>query len=153
MGTGFIKNATGASNNPADKSIECNAALGVYNLGDNKGAIYVAGSPSSTDPRTRCAIELAAPIPARWIRASNGSAVTLEFEVPQSLLHPLPTLDNAVTSVESAISGKTRRHRGKRVSSYQSIGGCVRGKRNLTVTFTPEKGAAARGQDLVACTK
>jgi hypothetical protein len=151
VGTGFITNATGARSNPADRSIACNAALSVYNAGSNKAVIYVAGSPNSSNPRTRCAIELAAPIPARFIRASGGSATSLEFTVPPSLLHPLPTLDNAVTSVTSTISSTTRRYRGKRVSYFQSVGGCVGGRRNITVTFTPESGTSARAQRLAPC--
>ena len=153
VGSGFIKNATGASANIADKSIPCNAALSVYNSGNNRAVIYVKGSPNSTNPNTRCSIELAAPISARFIRSGGGRNVALEFTVPPSLLHPLPTLDNAVTSVSSTISGKTRRYRGKRVSFFQSIGGCVRSKRNITVTFTPESGTASRAQRLATCRK
>ena len=149
VGSGFIKNATGASNNKADRSIACNAALSVYNAGANKAVIYVAGNPSSTNPNTKCAIELAAPIPARFIR--TGGATALEFTVPPSLLHPLPTLDNAVTNVNSTISGATRTYRGKKVSYFQSTGGCVGGRRNITVTFTPESGTSARAQRLAPC--
>ena len=151
VGAGFIKNATGASNNKSDRSIACNAALSVYNSGANKAVIYVAGDPNSSNPATRCSIELAAPIPARFIRSSGATA--LEFTVPPSLLHPLPTLDNAVTNVNSTISGKTRTYRGKKVSFFQSTGGCVSNRRNITVTFTPESGTASRAQRLAPCTK
>jgi hypothetical protein len=151
VGTGFITNATGARNNPADKSIPCNARLSVINNGNNRATIYVEGDPNQSDPRRRCAIELAAPIPARFIRASGGRAVSLEFTVPQSLLHPLPTLDNAVTSVTSTIKRLTTRRRGKRVGFFESTGGCVRNRRNITVTFTPETGTAARAQRLAPC--
>jgi hypothetical protein len=151
VGTGFITNATGARNNPSDKSIACNAALSVINNGSNKATIYVEGSPQQSDPRRRCAIELASPIPARFIRASGGRAVSLEFTVPQSLLHPLPTLDNAVTSVTSTIKRLTTRRRGKTVGFFESTGGCVRNRRNITVTFTPESGPAARAQRLASC--
>jgi hypothetical protein len=151
VGSGFIKNATGATSNKADRSIACNAALSVYNAGANKAVIYVNGSPNSSNPNTRCAIELAAPIPARFIRSAGATA--LEFTVPPSLLHPLPTLDNAVTSVTSTISGRTRTYRGKKVSFFQSIGGCVNNKRNITVTFTPESGTASRAQRLAPCRK
>jgi hypothetical protein len=151
VGSGFITNATGSRTDPNDKSITCNAALTVYNSGDNRGVIYVAGSPNSTNPRTRCAIELAAPIPARYIRASGGQATSLEFNVPPSLLHPLPTLDNAVTSVTSTIRNITRRRGGRRVGYFESIGGCVRNRRNITVTFTPEQGTVARAQELAPC--
>jgi hypothetical protein len=151
VGTGFIRNATGARNNPADKSIACNAALSVINNGRNKATIYVEGDPNQSDARKRCAIELAAPIPARFIRSSGGRAVTLEFTVPQSLLHPLPTLDNAVTHVDSSIKKVTRKRNGKTQGFFESTGGCVNGKRNITVRFTPESGTPGTAQRLASC--
>ena len=151
MGTGFIRNATGNKADPRDRSIECNAALSVYNAGRRKGVIYVAGSPNSTDPRTRCAIELAAPIDASFVRARDGRSTALEFTVPQSLLHPLPTLDNAVTGVTSTIRRATKRVNGRTRGFFESVGGCVRGKRTITVTFTPETGTSKRAQRLAPC--
>jgi hypothetical protein len=153
VGSGFIQNQTGNRSNPQDKSIQCNAALTVYNSGNNRAVIYVAGDPSQTDPRRKCAIELAAPIPARFIRASGGSATALEFTVPSTLLHPLPTLDNAVVSVQSTIKKVTRRVGKRRVGFFESTGGCVRNRRNITVTFTPESGTAGRAQRLAPCRK
>ena len=151
MGSGFIKNATGNAADPRDRSIECNAALSVYNSGSNKGVIYVAGSPNSTDERTRCAIELASPIDASFVRRSGGSATALEFTVPESLRHPLPTLDNAVTSVTSKIRRATRKVKGRTRGFFESVGGCVRGKRAITVTFTPESGTSKQAQRLATC--
>ena len=151
MGTGFIRNATGNASDPRDRSITCNAALTVYNSGNRKGVIYVAGNPNSTDERTRCAIELASPIDASFVRRSGGSATALEFTVPESLRHPLPTLDNAVTSVTSKIRRATRRVKGRTRGFFESVGGCVRGKRNITVVFTPEEGASKQAQRLATC--
>lgn len=153
MGSGFIRNATGNAADPNDRSIACNAALTVYNSGKNKAVIYVAGSPNQTDERKKCAIELAAPIPAQFVRSSNGSTTSLEFTVPPSLLHPLPTLDNAVTSVSSTIKKVTKKVKGKTVGFFESVGGCIRNKRNITVTFTAENGASKRSQRLAPCTK
>ena len=151
VGSGFITNATGAKSNPADKSIACNASLTVYNSGNNRAAIYVAGSPQQTDPRKRCAIELAAPIPAKYVR--RGSAIALEFDVPPSLLHPLPTLDNAVTGVSSTIKRLTRKRNGKTVGYYEAVGGCKAGKRGISVVFTPETGAPSTTKTTARCTR
>jgi hypothetical protein len=153
VGNGFIQNQTGASNNKQDKSIQCNAALTVYNSGSNKAVIYVAGDPNQTDPRRKCAIELASPIPARFIRAAGGAATSLEFTVPSTLLHPLPTLDNAVVSVTSTIKKLTKRVGKRRVGFFESVGGCTRSRRNITVTFTPESGTAGKAQRLAPCKK
>jgi hypothetical protein len=151
MGTGYIENATGAKDNPADQSVKCNAKLWVVNGGANKANIYVKGSPSATDPREQCAIELAAPIPAKFVKKNGGTA--LEFDVPPSLLHPLPTLDNAVKRVQSTIKKVTAKKNGKTVGFFQSEGGCVGGKRDISVTFTPESGAASTTTAKVSCKK
>lgn len=149
VGTGFIENATGAKADPSDRSIACNAALTVYNSGPNKASIYVAGSPQATDPRQKCAIELAAPIPAKYVK--RGNATALEFDVPASLLHPLPTLDNAVTRVTSTIKLLTRKVKGKKVGYYEAIGGCKGGKRTISVVFTPESGPQATATTSAKC--
>jgi hypothetical protein len=146
VGSGFIRNATGASANPADKSIVCNAAVTVWNSGKDRGALYIKGSPSSTDPRTRCAIELASPIATKFVK--RGSATALEFDVPQSLLHPLSTLDNAVEEVTS-IKLVKRKGRGY----FESVGGCKGGKRKISVVFTPERGEAKTASSTARCTR
>ncbi len=149
VGEGFIENATGSSANPVDRSITCNAALRVYNAGNNRATIFVQGSPTSTNPRTRCQINLAAPIPARFVRAGNGSA--LQFDVPNSLLHPAPGLDNAVIRVQSNIRRITRRIGGRTRGFFESVGGCRAGRRAISVTFTPESGATSTDTAQVPC--
>jgi hypothetical protein len=145
VGQGFIRNATGAKTNPADKSIVCNASVRVFNSGKGRGALYIKGSPGSTDPRTRCSIELAAPIATRYV--TRGRATALEFDVPPSLLHPLATLDNAVEEVTSTIKLLRRKGRGY----YESAGGCVRGKRKISVVFTPEVGTTKTASTTANC--
>jgi hypothetical protein len=147
VGTGFIRNATGITIDPNDRSVECNAALWVVNSGKNKGAIFVKGTPDSTNPKTRCAIELAAPIPARFINRANEGR--LEFDVPPSLLHPATTLDNAVVEVTSSIKNVKSKGRG----FFESTGGCVRGKRKISVVFTPETGSAKAASTQANCKK
>ena len=150
VGTGYIENATGATANPADKSVECNAKVSVVNEHPNKANIYVAGSPNATDPREKCAIELAAPIPANYVRTRTGT--NLEFEVPDSLLHPgTPNLSNAVERVQSTVKRLTKRIRGKRRGYFEARGGCKNGTRSITVVFTPESGPTGRAQDKAPC--
>lgn len=149
VGTGFIVNATGSSTNTADKSVPCNASVTVVNGGDNKATLFIKGDPASTNPATRCAIELATGIQARYIRGARG--VALEFEVPPNLRHPVPGLDNAVQRVTSTIRRLTRVRNGKRLGYFETIGGCRNRRRAITVTFTPEVGSTARGQKFVTC--
>ena len=56
----------------------------------------------------------------------HGNATALEFEVPDTLTHPLPTLSNAVKRVQSRVRRVTRRIRGKRRGYFEAIGTPVR---------------------------
>jgi hypothetical protein len=146
VGNGFIENATGATNNAADKSIECNAKLSVVNLGNMRASIYVEGSPNASSPRERCAIELAAGIPARFV--NRGSENSLDFDVPNSLTHPGgPAISNAVVNVTSNIKRITRRGRG----FFESRGGCRSGQRRVRVLFTPENGPTVTQTSSARC--
>jgi hypothetical protein len=146
VGTGFIENETGASNNEADKSIQCNAQLSVVNLGGGNGSIYVEGDPNQSDPRRKCAIELAAGIPAKFRNTSTGSE--LSFVVPESLKHPgSPGISNAVKNVSSKIKKITKSGKG----FYEAVGGCKNNKRTVTVTFRTESGDTDKVNKLVNC--
>ena len=82
VGTGFIENATGATNNPADRSIECNAALRVFNSGNNNAR-------RSTSPAARTRPIRRGAARSSWRRRSPrtssrlGRRIALEFNVPQ----------------------------------------------------------------------
>ena len=155
VGTGYIENETGNRSDPNDKSVSCNARLWVVNQGDRKANIYVSGNPQAADPREKCAIALAAAIPAQFVRRGNETA--LEFEVPESLTHPLPTLSNAVKRVESNIKKITKRvkvggkKKKKKRGYFEAIGGCKNRARLITVVFTPEEGTQQTAQDKAPC--
>ena len=147
VGSGYIENETGATNNEADKSIQCNAALTVVNHGKGKGSIYVEGDPNATDPRRKCAINLAAAIPATFRNTATGSE--LSFAVPESLKHPgSPGISNAVKKVTSNIKRITKDGKG----FYSAAGGCnSKNKRQVTVTFRTEAGDTDRVNKLISC--
>ena len=148
VGTGFIENETGATNNPNDKSIECNAQLSVVNLGKMRASIYVEGDPNQSDPKRRCAIELAAGIDAKFV--NRGSENSLDFSVPESLTHPgSPAISNAVVNVTSKIKKMTRRGKG----FFESRGGCKSGKRRVRVIFTPESGPTVTETTSARCSR
>ena len=75
VGTGYIENETGQTSKPEDKSVPCNAKVTVINVGNRKANIYVEGSPTATDPREKCAIQLAAGIPANYVRSGNDTSL------------------------------------------------------------------------------
>jgi hypothetical protein len=148
VGTGFIENNTGATNNPSDKSIECNAALSVVNLGNMRASIYVEGDPNQSDRRRRCAIQLASGIPAKFV--NRGSENSLDFTVPDSLTHPGgPAISNAVVNVTSTIKRVTKDGKG----FFESRGGCVGGKRRVRVLFTPENGPTVTETASARCSR
>jgi hypothetical protein len=145
VGSGYIVNNTGATDNPADKSIECNAKVTVVNHSGAKGSIYVAGSPEATDPKERCAIQLAAAIPATF--KNTGSGTTLTFTVPASLKHPgAATISNAVRAVESGIKKISKGGKG-----FYEATGCKSGKRTISVKFTTEAGDSQTASKKVNC--
>ena len=146
VGTGFIENQTGATDNPNDKSIECNAKLSVINVGKMKASIYVEGDPNQTDPRQRCAIQLASGIPAKFVNRKGENS--LDFTVPDSLTHPgSPAISNAVVNVTSSIKKMTKNGKG----FFESRGGCKKGKRRVRVIFTPETGPTATETTTIKC--
>jgi hypothetical protein len=150
VGGGYFEAILGERDNPSGPSAECNARMWIVNQGDRKANILLRGSPNAPrDSREHCAIELAAAIPARFVERRSGTA--MEFEVPDSLLHPLPTLSNAVKRVQSRVRRLTRRIRGKRRGYFEARGGCRRRARLITVVFTPEDGPAATAQDRAPC--
>ncbi len=151
VGSGFVKNQSGASNNPNDKSIVCNLQLTVYNSKNNKGLLLLEGGPGQPTQR-ECPIEFGTSngvIPTNYVRSARG--VALEFTVPQNLLHPLASLDNSVVDVNSTIARRTVRSGGKTVGYFESVGGCTNRRRTVTVTFSPERGPTSRASSPAAC--
>ena len=154
VGTGFVKNNSGATNNPSDKSVVCNLALTIYNSRNNRGMLLLEGGPNTGDPDTTCPLEFGPAngvIPTNYVRSRTGTA--LEFSVPENLRHPLATLDNSLYDSKSNIRRRTVRRKGKLKGYYESIGGCRNGRRSVTVTFTPENGPAQRASTFARCRK
>jgi len=145
IGAGTIKNQVGPSNDPTSKAASCTLTLTLYNAANNHGTLYI-GAPTPSSPPEQCAgVTLHNGIDATYIRNSAGT--TLRFVVPQSLLHPIPGIDNAVTFVSSKINKVTK---GKTVY-YASVGGCHHKQRAVTVTFTQEDGTQRKAQTFATC--
>lgn len=148
VGTGTVINETGASNNPADKSIACNLSLSVYNAGQGRAALWLQGGPTQIVRGKPCVIAINQAIDARYVRHPGGTA--LQFEVPANLLHPVGGLDNAVVRVESTIKRLTVRKRGKVRGYYESFG-CKRGQRAISVDFLSEAGQSETSSANAKC--
>jgi hypothetical protein len=147
VGTGDVTNNVGATNNQADKSIQCFLKLTVYNSRKNKAALYLEGGPQAAKP---CPTAISVGIDARFVR--RGATTALEFSVPESLKHPITGLSNAVVDVKSTIKALSRTVNGERKGFFEAVGGCdARGRRAVTVVFTPEQGNAATAQTFARC--
>lgn len=143
VGTGKISNTVGLTSDPTSKAAECTLSLHIYNSPKNHAALYI-GAPDQSE---KCAgVPLSQAIDAAYTR--SGTSTTLRFAVPSTLNHPgSPTISNAVTSVSSTIN----RIRVGKVGYYSSVGGCLKKKRNVTVTFHQEDGLSRKAQTFAAC--
>jgi len=144
VGAGTIKNEVGPTNDPSNKAASCTLSLTLYNGANNHAALYIGASRGAA-PQTCAGATIHNAIDATYIR--NRAGTSLNFNVPQSLLHPIPGIDNAVTFVQSKISRLTK---GK-TAYYASTGGCKHHKRAVTVTFKQEDGTSSKAQTFAAC--
>lgn len=135
IGTGGVNTIIGDTNNPADQALRCFLTLRIYNAGPRRAVLFLSGGPTRPRP---CVTEIAVPILGKFIHKDGG--VYLQFDVPQSLLHPIAALDSSVVTVSASLPRKTRRARGGRRQGYfESRGGCSRNRRRVSVRFTDEQ--------------
>lgn len=151
MGSGNIQATVGPDNDPSNQKLTCYLALTFYNAGRNHAALYLKGDPGASDPSKTCITGISQAIDASFIRNSKGT--TLQFTVPPELIHPVNGLTVAVRSVTSSILRKTATVKHKKRGFFQSVGGCRKNKRAVTVTFTPESGSSGRAQAFAKCKK
>src|SRR3954451_2433788 len=138
VGSGNIQSTVYTTGNPSDpNAFNCVKALSLYNSGKNKAVLLLTG------PGDQCAgVSQPFIIDAKYVSGAGGGSA-LQFDVPPSVLHPIPQLTVAVRNVTSTIkklrktigSGKKKRTYGY----YESIG-CLGSSRPVKVTFTQEDG-------------
>jgi hypothetical protein len=150
VGTGSVDNRVGPSSNPDNQDLHCYLDLTLYNAGKNHVTLYLKGRTANAPPKD-CIINTDVAIDASYVR--SGTSTTLSFTVPQTLLHPVPGLDNAVRNVTAKIKKITTGKGKKRLAYFSSVGGCKNNKRAVTVTFVPESGAAQKAQGFAKCKK
>lgn len=155
VGTGSIVATVGADNNENDQSLNCFQSLKIYNAPNRHATLYLSaktppegyGAPKPGDQY--CVIPFGKAIDATYVQKSTGTA--LEFEVAATILHNVPGFTTAVRKVQSKISKRYKTVKGKRVYYYESIGGCGKKGRAVTVTFTPEQGTTRKAQTFAKC--
>jgi hypothetical protein len=150
VGSGFIINSAGKTDDPTDTSIPCNLNLTIYNAGAGKAAIFLKGGPTIQVQGKPCVIPINQAIDARYVSAFGGKGSALQFNVPSNLLHPVAGVDNAVVRVQSSISKLTAKLRGKTHGYFDSIG-CKGSKRPISVDFLSEAGQTSTASYDAAC--
>lgn len=149
VGTGTVKNATGASTDQSlAASLPCNLRLRLYNIGDGM-AIRLDGDPPQppdfeTD-KIGCPLQIHNAIRGRFVktRIAGHPASDFRFKVPPDLLHPSTGLDNSVAESVNHLPRKvtTARVKGKRrkVGFYEVVG-CTGNRRTARTRYESESG-------------
>lgn len=157
VGTGKILNRVYQTSNPSN-AFDCQKSLKIYNSSTRKhpntATIYIYNAPGD-----QCSVAQSFVFPAFYKKAQGGGT-TLVFTVPQNVLHPLPVLTVAVTSVQSNIKLLTqkvrtgtrrvrRNGRVRRIPVFRRVGyyekvNCLSGRTPLTVTFGEESGGTGK---------
>jgi hypothetical protein len=98
IGAGKLDNYVYTDSDPSgvNGGFTCAKDLHIWNAGRDKAVLFVGGDPN------KCGgVGNLAPIPAKFVKFGNGQA--LQFEVPATVLHPIPGLTVAIRSVTSNI--------------------------------------------------
>jgi hypothetical protein len=150
IGSGSIQSTVYTTGNPSDaNAFNCVKSLAVYNSGAGKAVLLLTG------PGDQCA-GVAQPfiIDAKYVSGAGGGSA-LQFDVPDTVLHPIPQLTVAVRNVTSSIS-RVRKTVGsgkkKRVYGYYESVACLGAKRPVKVTFTQEDGKTGSASTTARCT-
>lgn len=144
IGRGVVNNLAGNTNDQTDTSITCNLAVTLYNAGQNRVALFLAGGP--TGP-AKCAIPLATALDARWVKA--GQSLALQFDIASTLQNPVTGVSNAIKRIAVNLPKRTVTKKGKKIG-YAEVVGCSGGKRTLKVVTTPAGGGGTTSGETTA---
>jgi len=147
VGSGTIDNFVYQSADPTGAGgFPCSKKVNLWNAGQDKLVIFVFGDPAQCG-----GVGALPPIDAKYVKGEGGGQA-LTFDVPPTVLHPIAGLTVAVRSVQSSVTKKTVKKKGKAHGYYESVG-CKGSKRPVVVTFTPESGAPATAMANASCSK
>jgi hypothetical protein len=144
VGSGQFQSVAGASTDPNDKSLPCNASAKAFNAANGHLLLYVTGAPPT------CAIQINKTIDATL--KTSGTTTTLKFTIPDDLVHPVAGVDNTPTSITGSVKKLTRKAKGKKVPFIASTG-CAGGKHVIDAKVTLEDGTVQQVSGDVPCKK
>jgi hypothetical protein len=138
MASGYANNIAGDRANRADTSQRCYLTVKLYNGGTGKASLFVAGKPSPQGPADpkNCPLPIQVAIPVSVVKSAKGDS--LKFAIPEPLKHPLPTITNGLVETQLKGAKHTAKAKGHTVGFFETVGGCVRGKRPITLKFDNE---------------
>jgi len=143
MGSGFVHNATGATDDPTERNpgLLCNLKLTLVNSTKKDHFwLYLFGKKDNPDIEARCALPVNQAIDAKFTKTkkSGVKGTALAFSVPDLLVHPINGLDNSVILVGSTINKATAKQ-GKKTVGFFEATACPK-KSPISVDFTQEAG-------------
>ncbi|MFN8204788.1 MAG: hypothetical protein U0S48_19705 [Solirubrobacteraceae bacterium] len=143
VGTGMVHNLAGKDDDINDTSITCDLDVKIYNAGNKRAAVYLFGNPP------KCVIPVSQALDARWVRSGSGEA--LQFAIPNNLIHPVGGVNNSIISIDATINKKTTGKGKNKVAYIESVGGCKKGQRGISLTLTFESGAQSTTTGSAKC--
>jgi len=100
LGKGTLQAYVYSDSDPTGATgFDCKQTLHVWNAGKDKAVLFIGSDGSQCG-----GVGNLPPIPAKFVKAGNGQA--LQFDVPKTVLHPVPGMTVGVTKVGSTISKK-----------------------------------------------
>jgi hypothetical protein len=151
VGSGTVSSTVYTTGNPSDpNAFPCVKSLAVYNSGAGKAVLLLTG------PGDQCAgVSQPFIIDAKYVTGAGGGS-SLQFDVPPTVLHPIPQLTVAVRNVTSSIT-RLRKSAGsgkkKRTYGYYESVSCLGSTRPVKVTFTQEDGKVGSAATTARCSK
>jgi hypothetical protein len=150
MGKGQLVNEVGVHEDTSDKHLYCYLTLTAVNgTKKNQFLLWLEGGPkASSDDKKNCVTPISQAIDAKFVKKSSG--VSLQFGVPDNLLHPGGALDNGLTNATTSIKKATTKVKGKKIGYFESIK-CT-GTTTISVDFTQESdGSKKTASKVVPC--
>lgn len=147
IGSGSVTNIVGNAADPNDVSITCTLNITLYNGGGGEVAIFLKGGAGV--PGAACPIGVSQALDGTFRNSRAG--VTLAFNIPANLMHPVAGLNQGISSLNATLSKKSVRVKGKKRYLLESSGGCRGGSRAVTLLLTAETGGSSTSKGAARC--
>lgn len=149
IGDGYVKNLVGTNTDIVDVSISCNLAVTLYNAGHNRVAVFLKGAPTIMVAGGPCVIPVNQALNGKF--TSNRKGLSLSFTIPSNLQHPITGLDQGISAIQVTIDKTVFRSGKKKVGVIESVGGCKKHKRAVTLELPQAAGGVGKSTGSAKC--